>query len=228
MNLTEKEYSVSIQSIGRFLIAMIVILLSSTILVHDNLQQADNEIISAIQFVAMLVTSFYLARIIGTAKATITLTNEGVVHTWKRKFVLSRDSNHKIPWNLVDNYVFHEDRTFDSFTINLTNKTRYKLNKLNIFPVKDDFNQLVKEFPGLSNQFRKGIDTNLESEPIKKGKSIYENKFFRLWIYVLSFGFLALFVGKLFNPNSGISWSSLGVIGSGILFYGLMIKEHNN
>ena len=80
---------------------------------------------------------------------------------------------------MVDNYVFQEDRTFDSFIINLTNKTRYKVNRLNVFPIKDDFKRLVKEFPKLSNEFKNGIVPEIETKRIKEGESIYASKSFR-------------------------------------------------
>jgi hypothetical protein len=67
-------------------------------------------------------------------KAKVVFTQEGIQHIWERRFILSWEENFIIPWNLVDNYVFQEDRTFDSFIINLTNKTRYKVNRLNVLP----------------------------------------------------------------------------------------------
>jgi hypothetical protein len=138
---------------------------------------------------------------------------------------LSWEKNFIIPWNLVDNYVFHEDRTFDSFIINLTNKTRYKVNRLNVLPIKDDFNRLVKDFPRLSNDYKNELDSDTESKSIKEGESIYASKSFRWVFYFLLTGFLILALTKVFNPDSGTTWSSLGVIGSGVLFYGMMIKD---
>lgn len=226
--MRQREYQIKIYSISRFIIALIVILCTLSILMVDYLPRTENEIISIIQFFAIFMTSFYLANLIGMGKVKIVFTQEGIQHIWERRFILSWEKNFKIPWNLVDNYVFQEDRTFDSFIINLTNKTRYKVNRLNVLPIKDDFKRLVKEFPRLSNEFKSGIDSKFETKPITKGESIYASKSFRWVFYFMLTGFLFLGLTKVFNPDSGTTWSSLGVIGSGVLFYGLMIKGKKN
>ncbi len=228
--MKNREYRIKVHSIVRFIIAMIGILVSTLILINDHLPQPDNEIISIIQFLAVFVTSFYLAHQIGMGKAKVVFTPEGIQHIWERRFILSWEKNFIIPWNIVDNYVFQEDRTFDSFIINLTNKTRYKVNRLNVLPIKDDFNRLVKDFPRLSNDYKNGPDSDSEIKPIKEGESIYASKSFRWVFYFLLAGFLILALTKVFNPDSGTTWSSLGVIGSGVLFYGMMIigQKKNN
>jgi hypothetical protein len=95
---------------------------------------------------------------------------------------------------------------------------------LNMLPIKDDFKKLVKEFPRLSNEYRNGITTNTDTVMINEGESIYASKSFKWIFYFLSAAFLALLLTKVFNPNSETTWSSLGVIGSGLMFYGVMIK----
>lgn len=228
--MKQREYRIKVHSIVRFIIAMIGILLSSLTLILDNLPQPDSEIISFIQIIAIFVSSFYLAHLIGMGKAKVVFTEEGIKHIWERRFIFSMEKNFKIPWTLVDNYVFQEDRTFDSFIINLTNKTRYKVNRLNVLPIKDDFNRLVKDFPRLSNAYKTGLDSDSEHKQIKEWKSIYASKSFRWVFYFLLTGFLFLALTKVLNPESGATWSSLGVIGSGVLFYGMMIigQKKNN
>lgn len=228
--MKKKEYRIHIHSIFRFIIAFIVILCSSIILILDNLPKPESEIISIILFLAVFIISFYLSHLIGMGKAKIVFTQDGVQHIWERRFFVSWEKNYTIPWSLVDNYVFQEDRTFDSFIINLTNKTRYRVNRMNILPMKDDFKRLVKDFPKLSNDFKKGLDSNYNSKAIKEGESIYVSKSFRWIFYFMLTGFLLLAFTKIFNPNSGTSWSFLAVIGSAILFYGMMIirQKRNN
>ena len=228
--MEKREYRIKVHSIFRFILAMIGFLISSILLIIDNLPKPDSEIISIIQFLAVFVTSFYLAHLIGMGKAKVVFTQEGIQHIWERRFILSWEKNFIIPWNLVDNLVFQEDRTFDSFIINLTNKTRYKVNRLNVLPIKDDFNRLVKDFPRLSNDYKNGLDSETEIKSIKEGESIYASKSFRWVFYFLLTGFLILALTKLFNPDSRTTWSSLGVIGSGVMFYGMMIlgQKKNN
>jgi hypothetical protein len=74
-------------------------------------------------------------------KVKVLFTDEGFVHIWQRRFILSWEKNIKISWDIVDNYVFQEDRTFDSFIINLTNKTRYKINILTSFIIDNNINR---------------------------------------------------------------------------------------
>ncbi len=223
--MNEREYHIKIHSISRFFIAMIAIFLSSIFLILDKLPCTDNDIISIIQFLSVFISSFYLAHLIGMGKARVLFTDEGFVHIWQRKFFLSYEKNFKIPWNIIDSYVFQEDRTFDSFIINLTNKKRYKINRLNVMPIKDDFKKLIKDFPKLSNEFKNGMTSENKTKLIKEGESIYASKSFRLVFYFMFVGFLVLLLTKVFNPESETKWSSLGVIGSGLLFYGLIIKE---
>ena len=203
---------------------MIVLLCTGSMLIIEYLPRIENEFISIIQFLAIFVTSFYLAHLIGMAKAKVIFTEDAYVHIWERRFFLSWEKNFKIPWNIVDNYVFQEDRNFDSFIINLTIKRRYKINKLNIFPIRDDFRKLVKDFPRLSNDFRKGTLADNDTSLIKVGETIYASKSFKWVFYFMLVGFLVLVLTKLFDTESKTSWSSLGIIGSALLFYGLMIK----
>ncbi len=220
-----REYQIKIHSISRFIISFVVILPSSILLVLDNLPKPANEFISIIQFIAVFVTSFYLAHLIGMAKAKIIFTEQGLIHIWNRRFLFSWEKNIKIPWEIVGNYLFQEDRTFDSFIINLTNNKRYKINRLNLIPINDDFKKLVKDFPRLSNKYRKGTGSNNGTTTIEEGVSIYASKGFKWIFYFMTFGFIILILTKIFNPDSGTTWSSLGVIGTGLLFYGVMIKE---
>jgi hypothetical protein len=223
--MKSREYHIKIHSISRFFIAWLVILISSMLLMKEYTPRIENEIISILQFLAVLVTSVYLAQVIGMAQAKVTFTEQGFIHTWKRRFLFSWEKDIIIPWEIVDNYLFHEDRTLDSFYINLTTKKRYKINQLNVIPINDDFKKLIKDFPRLSNKYKTGTDSNIKTKTIKEGKSIYANKGFKWILYIFMIVFIILLLTKLLNPESETTWSSLGVIGTGLLFYGIMIKE---
>ena len=176
--MRQREYRIIIHSITRFFIAMIVILCSSLILIDKYTPQIENEFISIIQFVAIFVSSFYLAQMIGMAKAKVLFTDEGFIHIWERRFLLSREKTIKISWDKIDSYVFQKDRTFDSFLINLTSKQRYKINRLNVLPINDDFKKLLKDFPRLSNKFKEVIISN-SKVTINEGETIYASKAFK-------------------------------------------------
>ena len=222
--MRQREYHIKIYSISRFIIAFIVMICSTSIITIDYLPRIENEILSILQFLAELLISFYLATLIGMGKAKVTLTAEAYLHVWERKFLFSWEKNLRIPWEIVDNYVFQEDRTFDSFIINLTTKQRYKINKLNVIPSNDDFKKLVADFPRLSNKCRNGDNIDSRVSLIKEGRSIYASQSFKWIFYFMVAGFVFLLLTKLLNLESETPWSSIVIIGSGLIFYGLMIK----
>ena len=86
----------------------------------------------------MLAISFYLSILLGQARAKIVFTKEALLHIWERRFLFSWEKDLIIPWKIVDSYVIEEDRTWDSFIINLSTEKRYKISRLNIFIYKKD------------------------------------------------------------------------------------------
>ncbi len=206
---------------------MVVVLCSLLILMAKVLPAIENEWLSILQFIFIILISFYMANKAGMAKVKVIFTNEAIIHIWERRYFLSWEKDIKIPLDIVDNYIFQEDRYFDSFTINLTNKTRYKIYRLNFIPIKDDFRKLLRDYPYFVNDYRNGMSSDTKLENIKVAESIYALKSFKWIFYIFSAGFLLLLFTKVFDTNSEITWSSLGVIGSGLLFYWTMIKENS-
>lgn len=230
LNLNTKEYHIKIYSISRFIISFIVIQGIFFTLLSDYISDIENRFLSTLTFIGMLAISFYLSTLIGQAKIKLVFTKEALLHIWERRFLFSWEKDVTIPWKIIDNYVFEEDRTWDSFIINLSTKMRYKIDRLNIVPIKDDFDKLVKDFPRLSNKFKREIegDNDTGLNIIAEGKSKYETKSFRQSIYALLVVFLILCIVKIVNSGSLTSLWSLGVIGSAISFYWLMIKTKEN
>lgn len=187
----------------------------------DYFPKTNNSFISIASFVLILIGSIFLSHLVGMAKAKVILNDEGIIHIWTRRFLFSDEKNMKIPWEIIDSYVFQEDRTFDSFIINFNNKRRYKVSRLNFFPINDDFKDLVKEFPKKSNEFKEKTLPN--NKRINEGETIYSSKFFK-WVFYFMLGlFILLLYGKINDPRHTSSWSSLGVLGSVLLFYWVMI-----
>ncbi len=225
--MKNREYHIKIHSNSRFIISSIIILCSSLLLIDKYTPRIENELIIIIQFLSIFFTSIYLAHIIGMAKAKVIFTKEAFIHNWERKFLFSWENNIIIPWEIVDNYVFLEERTYDSFIINLTTKQRYKIDRLNFLPLTDDFKRLVKDFPRLSNEYRMGIVSDYDIPLIREGQSIYASKSFKWIFYLLTAGFLVLALTKMFDPESETTWSTIGALGCALLFYGSMIIRQN-
>jgi hypothetical protein len=227
--MKQREYRIIIHSITRFILAMTVILCSSFFLIKEYTPRIDSKFIFFLQFLAIFFSSIYLSHLLAMSKVKVLLSEEGFFHIWERRFILSWEKNLKIMWAEIDNYVFQEDRTNDSFIINLSTKRKYKIDRLNFLPLKDDFNKLLKDFPRLSNEFKEGRVSNY-NVTIKEGKTIYESKSFKWAFYIMSGGYLILLIVKILDPEKGSTWSSLGVIGCAIFFYRAMIlrKKKNN
>jgi hypothetical protein len=220
--LNAKEYHIKIHSVSRFIIAFIITHSAIFSLLPDYI---ENQFLSILIFLGMLAISFYLSILFGQAKIKSVFTKEAFLHIWERRFLFSWEKDLIIPWKIVDSYVIEEDRTWDSFIINLSTEKRYKIRRLNIFIYKkDDFDELVKDLSRFSNEFKEnGSDTSLNL--ITEGKSKYESKSFRQSLYILSTALLILCIIKIINSDSLTSLWSLGVIGSAIAYYWLMIKR---
>ena len=215
--MKKKEYHINIHSINRFIISFTIFIFLYSSLPKEYMLRSENEVFNILQFLCVYTILAILANLIGTAKVKIVLTEEGILHVWKRRYFLSWAKSFKIPWDLVDNYIFHEDRTFDSLIINLKNKTRHKINRQNFIPIKDDFDRLINDFPKVSNQFKGS--SSLRKDIIKEGESFYTSKHFKWVFYVFSALFILLLFNKIINPQSELKWSPLIIIGSGLSFY---------
>lgn len=223
-NLDTNDYHIKIYSISRFIISFIIIQGIILTFFSDYIENIENRFLSLSIYIGELAISFYLSTLIGQAKIKLVFTKEALLHKWERRFLFSWEKDVTIPWKIVDNYVVEEDRTWDSFIINLSTKMRYKINRLNIIPVKDDFDKFVKDFPRLSNKFKKQVGSEASLNSISEGKSKYESKSFRQSIYILLTVFLILCIVKIISSAELKSWAPLGVIGCAIGYYWLMMK----
>jgi hypothetical protein len=203
-----------------------VLLCSVGFLAKNYLSLSENKLIFFAQFVVVLIPIVHLTHLITLAKARVILTTDGVKHIWVRRFMLNWEKNFIIPWDIVDDYVFHEDRTFDSFIINMKNKRRYKLNRFNVFPIKDDFYKLVNDFPRLADEYKNAtVPSESRRSSIKHGESIYAGIVFKGALIVMALILLLFVIMKVLNPDSQMTWTTIGFLGSAVLFYGLMMVQ---
>lgn len=229
VNLDSKEYHIKIYSISRLIISFLLIQGIAIALFADYIADLENRLLSTFIIIVFFITTFYLSSLIGQAKIKLVFTKDALLHIWERRFLFSWEKDVTIPWTTVDNYVFEKDRTWDSFIINLSTKMRYKIDRLNIIPITDDFDKFKKDFPQLSNKLKKEIkiDSNSNLKLIEEGKNKYANKSFRQSLYILSIAFFILCIVKVINSGKLTSLWSLGVIGSAIAYYWSMLKTNN-
>ena len=223
--MNPKEYHIIIYSISRFVVAFIVIM-CALFQLSDYLPWSKNKIMIVVNTLVVLFSSFYLANLIGRAKAKIIFTQEAFLHIWERKFMFSFEKAIKIPWNIIDNYVFQEDRFFDSFIINLTTNRKYRVNRLNIFSIKDDFDDFRESFPDLANRYRSQNAPEGEVETIEKGESFYATKEFRWIYYIMAIIFILIVIFSIISFDSITNLGNLAIIACALAFYGIMIKAN--
>jgi hypothetical protein len=142
----KNEYHIKIHSRIRLIFAMTLILCSTSIMIKQYLPKIENQFVSFVIFAIVFAISFYIASFFATAKIMIILTEDSILHFWKRRFFLNWEKDIKNPLEIVDNYAFKSDRTCDTIIVNLSNKMKYKIEKLNIFPMNDDFRRLENDF----------------------------------------------------------------------------------
>lgn len=170
----------------------------------------------AILFFAPILPVTILSR----GKIKIELTDEAFRTIWVKRFFLSRESNIELGWDRIINYVNQEDRGLDSFRLTLTNNQQFKFYRYTYFPQKDDFQKFLTQFPKFINSI-----SHSNSVAIEKGKTDFQTKSFKWLLIILTLIASGLLINKIINPNSGMSWPTLGVILTGILFYWNQAKK---
>ena len=151
--MEKQEYDITIHSRTRFSIFFIIVFLSFSLLQDKYVVHIENKFLSFLFFMLLFVSSFLISSILATARIKVILSNDSIVHIWKRRFFLSRERDIKINWTLIENYKFESYRKFYSLIINLSNKTQYRIERLNILPIDDDFRKLENELAKRLNQY---------------------------------------------------------------------------
>lgn len=148
----KKEYQIKIHSRIRLIISMIIITCSISLLLKVISKIENNYFLFLIMAIAFAI-SLYFSSILSIAKIKVTVSSEGFIHTWQRKFIFSKEKDIKIPFEIVENSNSKSDRSFDTFTITLKNKIKYEIETLNIFK-NDEFSRFEKDFPKYLKQFK--------------------------------------------------------------------------
>ena len=202
-----KEYNIKIHSIWRMFIFFMLIMFSSVYYIPNT----DNKGLSFLLGAIVIVGSAYIAKLASSAKVKITLNEKGYLHTWQRRFILNWEKHYLIPWDIIDNYYFEEDRTYDRFVISFKNKRKYHVNRINIFKINDDFDKLLRDLPKYYREFG--------NQEIKKGEGIYQSKSFKIILIIMGIVLGLIIISNIIQNSSHISWFTLAILASAVLFY---------
>ena len=214
-----KFYYININSHRIAIISFIILFPIGTYLVNC-IPNANIKIFDFILFASMLAGIVYLTMLLSRARIKIEFTEEGFRHIWVKKFILSQEKDIKIDWDQIVDYIFEEERGWDSFQLTLKDNNKYKIYRYTYFPQKDDFNKLAVQLP----KYVKKINES-KNIGIGEGKSIYQLKSFKWILLLLTASTILLLSIKLANPESAIQWTALGVIVAALLFYWMQIKN---
>lgn len=221
-----KEFKIQVHSITRFIFLWWAIMCSLFLLLDKFTPKIESEFVFAIQTITIIGISVFSAHLLGRGKLKIVLSEKGLSHIWEQRFIFSREKSFIINWDLIEDFYFQEDRIFNSFILNLKIKKRYEINRLNLIPLNDDYKELERDFSSLSNTYKNCYKTSeIVSKPIKKGKSVYQERGMKAVFFVMLAIFIFLFINKLLDTQDGSTWPALAVIGSGLIFFGTMVYE---
>jgi hypothetical protein len=217
-----KKYYLNINS-NRIAIISFVVLFPPTLFLLGQLPKGINNFILFLLFFGQQIGITYLITIFSRARIKIEITDKSYKHIWIKKFLFSRESDVEIKWSQIIDYVFEEDRGFDSFQLTLPDKKRYKIWRNNYFTQNADFTKFNTYFPKDLERINDALGIE-----IKRGKTIYEERGFK-WIML----FISIVVGflicnKLINPGNGINWSTLGILVLAMAFYGLRMRNKSS
>ena len=142
----KNEYHIKIHSRIRLIFVMTLMLCSIAIVNKEYIPEIENQFLTFLVFAVIFVISLYAASHFASAKIVVILTENSLLHVWKRRFFLSWEKDIQIPLEIIEQYTLESDRAFDSIVINLKTKMKYKIERLNIFPMNDDFKRLENDF----------------------------------------------------------------------------------
>ncbi len=220
--MEEREYYITIHSYWRFIVSVVGLSFIAILLYSKIFETRDTSFfVFALIIGALIFPIFSISHIVASAKIRIKLDSNGLKHYWERRFLLDFQKNVLIRWELIDNYVFEPDRSFDNFKLNLNNNLRYKFYRSNMFKIDDDFERFNIEFIEIVKN--KNQQSGIERQKIVRGKTIYEDISYRWLFHLYGLTFIVLLIIKFIDPAKGTSWPMLGIIGSSYFFYLLMI-----
>ena len=133
---------------------------------------------------------------------------------WVRQFFLGKQPNLEVKWNQVISYIDEEDRLVHRFGLNLVKSIKIKFYRFDKIKQTDDFESYLKDLPELLAKMPLGSRVK-----VKKAKSRYEIPSFKTFLIVITIISLGMLFDLVFNPQSSMSWITLGSILTGILFY---------
>jgi len=147
-------YQIETHSVGILTIVSFIIFCSCSIVLERTDLLFENRFLYILQFLLQLILSFYIAIKLSRAKSEVRLTEFGLVHIWKKRYLFSKEKSLKISWEIIKYSKLESDRAFDTFKVMLTENREYKIRQQNMTSTKDDFKKLTSEFHEVMDKYK--------------------------------------------------------------------------
>lgn len=149
----------------------------------------------------------------------VEIDESGFGHRWTKRFIFSSAIDIHLTWNIMIDYFFEKDRSFDRFQITLENSRRYRFYRQNMWPMKDDYEKFQKDFPSQISKFEA-----YSEHAIIRGKTIYEEKGFKWVLIFMSLAVLLLIANAVFEKGNTANSAAIGMLAAGVGFYWLQVR----
>jgi hypothetical protein len=218
-----KEYTIVIHSKSRF---YSFLLLSSAAISPLGIlasEMIDHVAFQSVALFSFLVICYFFARWISKGSARIVMTDKTISHYWTKRFWFSKDADLTFSWKEVKSFGHSSDRFFDRLELNLSNRTRYQIQRLGFGRKTDDFNRLMEELPTLICEIDARILDNAHNRYLDT-KDPLPRKILMRFMVLVGLLFLFMLISKVFIPDSKMNWTGICVTGSMILAYLIYLK----
>lgn len=213
-----KSYTIQIHSPIAFIAVWSTIMISGTMGIR-YLSLGDSPALAYTAIVLVFALGFFIASRLSTAKIRIKLDEHGLQHKWMKRFFFSREADIQLRWDQMTDYIFEEDRTFYKFQLTLQHKQRYRFYRQTFWPTRDDFHKFKRDFPHLIRDLK-----SVSANDIVRGKTVYEEKWFKWVLAAMSIVILLLLVNAISHDDGSSSVWALGALAFGALFYWTKVR----
>ena len=206
--MNSKTYRITICSPIRFIVTLSLLITAGMLVAGMYMPRFSSDgFLNWMVLLLIFIFMYYLAYLFSRAKVEIQLTEQGLIHRWEKNFLLSKNKEIRIPWEMIDSYQYESDRNCDSFIIFLNNGMKYEISRNNLIndlrffskgieTSHNDFNRLSVDFQEVANFYKKQKHPGTSPVTYNKKNGFYKSKVFKWMLVVIAIvltGYLLLF-----------------------------------